>query len=167
MDHCRQDDLGCRSRGTDRWRPSNRQTPPGRAPTKGKGSSMHELSTAVADRLGKFSSRRTFIRFAGASALATGLALGGNTSIAEATGCLGCGGGFCSSCSSPAPACPTCPSCSGFCPSGYTLQAYWTVCIATNNCALRCVECCKNGSGCHCWVPLSTHCSPGGGGCPC
>ena len=124
------------------------------------------LATYAADKLGQRSSRRTFIRFAGATALGTGLSLTQNIGIVEAYVCVTCGGGFCAICSSPAPQCASCPECSGFCPAGHTVQGYWTVCNPVNNCALRCVECCKNGVGCHCWVPLSTHCG-GGGGCAC
>lgn len=121
------------------------------------------VATKLADMMGVRSSRRAFMRFAGVSALGTGLALTGlDVSAAEATGCYGCGGG--SICSSPAPECSGCPTCGGFCPSGWTTQGYWNICNA-NNCRVRCVECCKNGSGCHCWVDTGQMC--GGGTCPC
>jgi len=126
-----------------------------------------DVSSKVIGYLGGRSSRRTFFRVLGGSALGTGVMLtGSGVALADvSTICFGCGGG--TVCSSPAPPCSNCPDgCGGGgCPSGWTLKGSWTVC-GSNGCKIRCIECCRNGSGCHCFTPLPTRCRPNVV-CPC
>lgn len=120
-----------------------------------------DISSMVADRLASRSSRRTLFRVAGGTALGTGLALTGSGVALASTeyACLGCNGG--SVCSSRAPTCSGCPDgCSGgACPYGYSISGSWTVC--NNCCKMRCLECCKNGLGCHCFESLPYSCCTG------
>lgn len=126
------------------------------------------LTTRMSDKLAARSSRRNFLRLSTGSALGAGLALSGSkVALAETqVGCVGCGGGGGTSCGSPTPVCNSCPTgCNGGgCAYGYDFRGSWTVCHY--GCKRRCVECCKNGAGCHCFQALPYACEPGRQ-CPC
>ncbi len=125
------------------------------------------LTDQIAGGLAKRSSRRTFFRVLGGSALGSGLALTG-TGVALASteaACYGCGGG--TTCHSPAPPCRTCgDGCyGGGCGPGCSESGGWTIC-SSGGCKVRCSECCCGGSGCYCFVQLPYRCRTGVV-CPC
>lgn len=120
-------------------------------------SAEDRLARHVSGRLAAQSSRRGFLRMAGASVLGLGLAMHG-VSLASAQCSPPCGGCDAGECYSPYPACSNCTA-SG-CPIGYT-QSNWTCC--TNCCTWVCAECCSGSYYCHCFILGGLNC----GGCFC
>jgi len=125
-----------------------------------------DLTERLAARMATGSSRRGFLRMAGASALGLGLAMHG-VSLAEATSCSGCGG--CDSdhnchAASGNPICSVCVTGpGGGCDqSKCSISGIWTCC--SSGCVVTCEECCCSGQGCHCFFRTGARC--GAQNCP-
>jgi hypothetical protein len=128
------------------------------------------LTDSASSTLASRSSRRTFLRFAGMSALGLGVFLTrSRVALATVTSCnLACGGcptstGNCilinqTSCATYGFPCPDCAH-GGGCPvaSGCSGNC-WYCC--QSNCRLRCCECsCPGGHCCHCKTSVAQFCS--------
>jgi hypothetical protein len=127
---------------------------------------VDDLTNVTTTALAKRSSRRTFLKLSGTTALGVGVWLtGAKVALGSITACSGCGGcpgadcvaGNPQTCDQAGKPCPDCFH-GGGCPGGCTGIFCWYCCIGT--CRRRCCECtCPNGVCCYCFTDVQQLCS--------